>query len=221
MNPRKNQMYSVGLLGSPCQRTVPPGLDGSSSFFNKVTVKKSAFVDWALRHLAFDLSLLTSHFSLPATAKSRRALSVMLFFLSITATLCNAGTGDILRGGFSASTAPAATTSGSGNTAMVARLRANEQDILSRTTQALQAVQAMQSAARNVAQNGPNNLGLDPNHPGQQLPNVPNGLTTGGLQVAQGATTNSALWQNANLPTQSPPTAKLRSTSRRPRPRQS
>ena len=59
-------------------------------------------------------------------------------------------------------------------------------------------VQTMQSDARNVAQNGPNNLGLDPNHPGQQLPNVPNGLTTGGLQVLPGAT-----WQNANLPTPS------------------
>jgi filamentous hemagglutinin len=122
----------------------------------------------------------------------------MLFFLSLYA----ARAGDILRGGFSARTAPTS-TSGSGNTATVARLRANEQDVLSRTTQALQAVQAMQSAAQNIAQNGPNNLGLDPNHPGQQLPNVPNGLTTGGLQVAPGATANSALWQNANLPTQS------------------
>src|SRR5271165_334803 len=192
-------MYSVGLLGGPCERSVPTGLAGSSSFFNKVTVKKSAFVDWALRHLAFDLSLLTSRFSLPAAAKSRLALCVMLFFLFLYA----ANAGDILRGGFSARTAPATTTSGSGNTAMVARLRANEQDILSRTTQALQAVQAMQSAAQNIAQNGPNNLGLDPNHPGQQLPNVPNGLTKGGLQVAPGATANSALWQNANLPTQS------------------
>ena len=61
----------------------------------------------------------------------------------------------------------------------------------------------MQSVAQNIAQNGPNNLGLDPNHPGQQLPNVPNGLTIGGLQVAPGATANSALWQNAKLPTQS------------------
>ncbi|MGH8780555.1 filamentous haemagglutinin family protein [Paraburkholderia sp.] len=32
--------------------------------------------------------------------------------------------------------------------------------------------------------------------------NVPNGLATGGLQVAPGATSNSTLWQNANLPTQ-------------------
>src|SRR5271157_5512523 len=192
-------MYSVGLLGGPCERSVPTGLAGSSSFFNKVTVKKLAFVDWALRHLAFDLSLLTSRFSLPAAAKSRLALCVILFFHSFS----TAQAGDIIRGGFSARTAPATTTSGSGNTAMVARLRANEQDILSRTTQALQAVQAMQSAAQNIAQNAPNNLGLDPNHPGRQLPNVPNGLTKGGLQVAPGATANSALWQNANLPTQS------------------
>ncbi|WP_297352521.1 filamentous haemagglutinin family protein [Paraburkholderia sp.] len=33
--------------------------------------------------------------------------------------------------------------------------------------------------------------------------NVPNGLAIGGLQVAPGATANSTLWQNANLPTQS------------------
>src|SRR5271157_2686286 len=191
-------MYSVGLLASPCKRSVLPGLADSSSFFNKIIAKKSAFVDWALRHLTFDLSRLTSHFSLLATVKSRRGLCVLLFFLSLYA----ANAGDILRGGFSARTAPA-NTSGSGNTAMVARLRANEQDVLSRTTQALQAVHAMQSAARNVAQNAPNNLGLDPNHPGRQLPNVPNGLTKGGLQVAPGATANSALWQNANLPTQS------------------
>lgn len=32
---------------------------------------------------------------------------------------------------------------------------------------------------------------------------VPNGLAIGGLQVAPGAIANSALWQNANLPTQS------------------
>ena len=85
-------------------------------------------------------------------------------------------------------------------------------DSLARTAQALQAVQAMQTAARNLARSGPNNLGLDPNHPGIQLPNVPNGLTVGGLQVAPGVPANLAhpttgedptLWTGALLPTQS------------------
>jgi filamentous hemagglutinin family protein len=111
--------------------------------------------------------------------------------------------GDILRGGATFSPpAPATANAASGSTATVAKLRAHEQDVLATTTRALQAVQAMQNAARNLAISGPSNLGLDPNHPGKQLPNVPNGLATGGLQIAPGAATNSALWQNAKLPVQ-------------------
>jgi filamentous hemagglutinin family protein len=60
----------------------------------------------------------------------------------------------------------------------------------------------MQNVARNLAISGANNLGKNPNNPSQQLANVPNGLNTGGLQVATGATAGSALWQGANLPTQ-------------------
>ena len=74
---------------------------------------------------------------------------------------------------------------------------------LVRATQAIQAMQAVQNAARNAALAGPNNLGLDPNHRGLQLPNVPDGLGAGGLQVAPGVGTDPTLWQNANLPTQS------------------
>ncbi len=82
---------------------------------------------------------------------------------------------------------------------------------LAQTTQALQALQTIQTAARAAAANGANNLGSDPNHPGQQLPDVPNGLGPGGLQVAPGvpadlshpgAGENPQLWQGANLPTQ-------------------
>jgi filamentous hemagglutinin family protein len=72
-----------------------------------------------------------------------------------------------------------------------------------RATQAIQAMQAVQNAARNLAVTGPNNLGADPNHPGQLLPNVPNGLGAGGLQIAPGVGSDPTLWQNANLPTQS------------------
>src|SRR5262249_6005489 len=89
---------------------------------------------------------------------------------------------------------------------------ANGNDSLARTAQALQAVQAMQNAARNLARSHPPNLGLDPNHPRQVLPNVPNGLTVGGLQVAPGGPVDLAhpkagedpsLWTGAALPTSS------------------
>ena len=62
----------------------------------------------------------------------------------------------------------------------------NARDSLSRTTQALQAVRAMQDAARAAASGGPANLGPNPFQPGQSLPNVPNGLASGGLKVAPG-----------------------------------
>src|SRR5213075_630501 len=70
---------------------------------------------------------------------------------------------------------------------------------LARTTQALKSVKGMQEAARQMAR-GQNNLGLDPNHPGQPLPNVPNGLQPGGLEVAPGVGVDPKLWQGAALP---------------------
>lgn len=103
-------------------------------------------------------------------------------------TLCYAG--DILRGG-----APAnqrnprfnnAATSAAADAA-----RSNARDALSRTTRAIDAVRNMQNAARNRAVNGVNNLGTDPNHPGQQLPVVQDGLHADGLnfnKVVSGAT---------------------------------
>lgn len=110
--------------------------------------------------------------------------------------------GDILRG-----SAPVAATRAKGNdsaiNAATEQARNNARDALARTTQALNAVRAMQSAARSLALRGPNNLGADPNHPGQILPNVPNGLTTGGLEVDPAVSTNASLWRGANLPTQS------------------
>src|SRR5579862_713359 len=131
------------------------------------------------------------------TGKLRAALLAAALVLARDAGV---KAGDILRGGFTA--APAQRTAfGGGAGADVTQARANAADALARTTQALQAVQAMQAAARKVALGGPNNLGADPNHLGKQLPNVPNGLARGGLQVAPGA--GSALWRGANLPAQS------------------
>ncbi|HVU24583.1 MAG TPA: filamentous hemagglutinin family protein [Opitutus sp.] len=105
--------------------------------------------------------------------------------------------GDLLRSGYVAPV-PASSTSSSGSAAaptVSTAGHANAVDTLARATQALQAVQAMQVAARALAASGANNLGLDPNHPGQQLPDVPNGLVAGGLQVKDGAA-----WTGASAP---------------------
>ena len=141
------------------------------------------------------------------------------FRVFLTALVCwvnlalNLGTGlagDILRGaGPGPQTRGAAAASGNATAAAV-QAATSGNDTLSRTTMALQAVRNMQAAARAAAQ-GANNLGADPNHPGQTLPNLPNGLGDGGLQVAPGVPANlgspvpgenPALWQGANLPTQ-------------------
>ncbi len=124
------------------------------------------------------------------------ALSVFLvFFLAVPPRFVLLA-GDILRGGTPANQAHGS-AAGNPTAAAVQAGAPNGSDTLARTTQALNSVRAMQAAARAAARNGPNNLGADPNHPGQQLPNVPNGLGIGGLQVAP-----NPAWQGADLPTQ-------------------
>ncbi len=113
--------------------------------------------------------------------------------------------GDILRGGASpgnpAKRAAAATQS---TAAAAAAARNNARDNLARTTRALQSVQAMQTAARAAAAAGAsNNAGINPNAPGTNLPNVPNGLGAGGLEVDPGVAGGSSDWSGANAPTQS------------------
>ena len=119
--------------------------------------------------------------------------------------------GDILRGGATLGAAPTANQTGGGNTALSTRATTSGQDSLARAAQALQAVKAMQMAAHDAAVRGAANLGVDPNHPGLTLPNVPNGLVVGGLRVAPGVPANlsapalgenPALWTGATLPTQ-------------------
>ncbi|MEI6862284.1 MAG: filamentous hemagglutinin N-terminal domain-containing protein, partial [Verrucomicrobiota bacterium] len=115
----------------------------------------------------------------------------------VAAVVTLRGAGDLLRGSATAgSTAPVGTPAVTVTTATT-QMRANAQDRLARTTQALQAVQAMQAAARALAVTGPNNLGPDPRHVGQTLPNVPDGLAVGGLAVATGSG-----WTGASLPAQ-------------------
>lgn len=106
--------------------------------------------------------------------------------------------GDLLRGGASFSAAPKSASSIGTTPPAASQERQNAIDMLAKTTNALNAVKAMQQAASNLA-NSANNLGLDPSHPGQQLPNVPNGLGIGGLQPAGMA---PAQWQGAAAPVQ-------------------
>ena len=61
----------------------------------------------------------------------------------------------------------------------------------------------MQQAARQAAlKNGVNNLGKNPLKPTITLPDVPNGLGTGGLKVSASVTTDPTKWTGAKLPVQ-------------------
>lgn len=84
-------------------------------------------------------------------------------------------------------TATAATDAAS-QAAQTGKVAANAQAALAHSMQALQSLQKAQAAARSAAVVGLNNLGADPNHPGQQLPDVPNGLGLGALMPRGGLT---------------------------------
>lgn len=110
--------------------------------------------------------------------------------------------GDILRGGAPAGNPGQRAQAATRATAVAAaQARSSARDNLARTTQAVQAVRAMQMNARRGATG--NNAGLNPNAPGTQLPNVANGLRPGGLEVDPGVAGGTATWAGANLPTQS------------------
>lgn len=127
---------------------------------------------------------------------TRIVAHLVAFALLVTQTRA----GDILRGG-SATIVPGATIAGGPSSGGATAPLPKAADTLARTAQAIVAVQAMQAAARTAAAAGPNNLGLDPNHAGTILPNIPDGLVAGGLQRATG--NDALLWQGANFPTQS------------------
>ncbi len=134
--------------------------------------------------------------SFPACRKLPRLL--LVFGLASAASV---QAGDILRGGGTFSP-NRASTSGGTNTAATSQARANAKDTLARSTQAVQSVNSMQAAARAAAAKlaKGTSMGADPNHPGQMLPVVPNGLTPGGLEVDPRVVTDPTLWQGANAP---------------------
>ncbi len=110
--------------------------------------------------------------------------------------------GDILRGGAAAPNANRTVGPSPAAAQAAAQARSNARDALARTSRAVESVQrAQQNAARAAA--GANHAGPDPTNPGFRLPNVPNGLGPGGLQVAPGVGTDLSLWTGAFLPTQS------------------
>jgi len=125
-----------------------------------------------------------AHKTFPRTGSLRalQRLRKPMAFGMVLLTFSQAVAGDILRGGVPANQQRAA-----GNSALTSaaadQARVNARDALARTTRAIASVQAMQNAARNLAVKNVNNLGLDPNHPGAQLPVVQDGLTPGGLDI--------------------------------------
>lgn len=109
-----------------------------------------------------------------------RAFPAVRWFVLLACVLVihrpsQAPAGDILRGG-----TPANQKRAAGNSALTSaaaeKARANARDTLARTTKAIQSVQALQNAARNLAVQGGNKLGA-------QLPVVTDGLGVRGLDL--------------------------------------
>lgn len=124
--------------------------------------------------------------------------------------------GDILRHGGSVNgTAGASGSVAASGTSTPIPSNPGTLDSLRRTAAAIQAVQTMQKAARAAAASaiGANNLGINPNNPGQTLPDVSDGLASPqtpvageapagpGLRVAVDVNGNPMLWQGAGAPT--------------------
>lgn len=157
--------------------------------------------------------------------RARRGLAAGLgLYFSLAGLTADAG--DILRGGASAGAKPHLTPNNGGANAASLAATKNARDALSRTTNAVNAVRQMQTAARELAIRGPNNLGVNPAN-GRPLSNVPNGLKIGGLQVAPGVPKNLAaptvaedapLWRGASLPKQTVSNGRTNVTIRQNKP---
>ncbi len=169
-----------------------------------------------MRGLQLGASPVPSHCPMKPTAAPHRVLlqpSPCPFRLAAALGICctlaagvSARAGDILRGG--GTTGPRGAPAAFGtNPATTTQARNNAKDTLARTTQAVLDVKAMQAAASAAARSGAANLGPDPNHPGFTLPNVPNGLATGGLVpitglASPGVANPTTTWQGALTPVQ-------------------
>lgn len=106
----------------------------------------------------------------------------------------------------SANTAPAAAGPANAAAAAIqAQRREQALEAMARSKNALESMQAAQASARAVAATA-NNAGANPNQPTVTLPNVPNGLVTGGLVpdsgLASPGVSNPVTWTNAKAPVQ-------------------
>ncbi len=123
---------------------------------------------------------------------------ILLIILPPQAVMADMLTRNTLGGAGGAAGVPADASAANANSvnaaAAASHARAAAQDMLTRNTLALDAVQNMQDAARAAAATM-NNAGANPNFPGMTLPDVPDGLGVGGLDF------NSS--SGANNPTQS------------------
>ena len=138
------------------------------------------------------------------------AIGFMVFISGL-----DAQAGDILRGGGAQRGKGAARKAANIDTATpdaTDAARANARDMLVRTNRTMAAMRAMQTAARNAANKGPNNLGKNPLNPTVNLPKVPNGLVAGGLKVSGNVTTDPSKWSGAKLPTQTVKNGKTKVT---------
>jgi filamentous hemagglutinin family protein len=99
-------------------------------------------------------------------------------------------------GAASASTSSGTSPADTPTPSNVDAARANANNILRRTNQTLDAIRAVQNAARAAAAAGPNRLG-------NNLPDVPNGLGLNGLNPHADAQSNpTQWWQGAEAPVQ-------------------
>ncbi len=140
----------------------------------------------------------------------RRAL--LLVFAGVFVSGNPADAGDILRGGAGMSATRRNASAGvNAGADAAAKLQANAKDRLTRTTQALDAVKAMQAAARKAANAVRTERVADPSRPGKFLPRVKDGLGKNGLQIDSLVPKNlrkpkpgedPSLWVGAKLPTQ-------------------
>lgn len=146
------------------------------------------------------ISRVPTIFSTPLHYGAPVALGFMVWITGL-----DAQAGDILRGGGAQrgkGSARKASHIDNPTPAATDAARANARDMLARTDRTLAAMRAMQNAARNAANKGPNKLGKNPLKPAVTLPKVPNGLVAGGLKVSGSVSTDPSKWQGAKLPTQ-------------------
>lgn len=114
------------------------------------------------------------------SARARLHLPVTVG-LGLSLTMPPLMAGDILRGGSARAPVQQTDAATAAALAVQQQLKATQQDSLAKTTQSLNALRALQAQARALASQ--NNAGINPNLLTQTLPNVPNGLGTGALQI--------------------------------------